>query len=46
MPNSNGTQTIDVDPKQTETVADHEAPGSQSKEKPGKRLTTRRKKIL
>ena len=46
MPNSNGTQTIDADPKQAVTVVDSEAPGSQSKEEPGKRSTTRRKRVL
>jgi membrane fusion protein (multidrug efflux system) len=46
MPNGNGTQTIDADLKQTESVVDEKPAGSQSKETPGKRSTTRRKKIL
>jgi membrane fusion protein (multidrug efflux system) len=46
MPNGNGTQTIDADLKQAESVVDEKPAGSQSKETPGKRSTTRRKKIL
>jgi len=46
MPNTNSTQAIDADPKQPVTVVDSEAPGSQSKEEPGKRSTTRRKRVL
>jgi len=46
MPNSNGTQTIDADPKQPVTVVESEAPGSQSKQEPGKHSRTRRKRLL
>ena len=46
MPNSNGAQTIDADPKQTVTVVDSEESGSQSQEKPGKQSITRGKRIL
>jgi membrane fusion protein, multidrug efflux system len=46
MPNDNGSQPIDIAEKQTVAVMDYEAPGSQSKEEPGKRSTTRSKKVL
>jgi membrane fusion protein, multidrug efflux system len=46
MPNSNGVQTIEADEKQPVAVVDHEAPGSQSKEEPGKHSTTRGKTFL
>ena len=46
MPNSNGAQTIDADPKQTVTVVDSEESGAQSQEKPGKQSITRGKRIL
>jgi membrane fusion protein, multidrug efflux system len=48
MSNNNDTQTIAADEMQTVTVAleDHEAPGSQSKQKPGQEPTTRRKGVL
>src|SRR5579862_6457845 len=43
MPNTNGTQAIDADPKQAVTVVDSEAPSSQSKQEPGKDSRTRGK---
>ena len=48
MSNNDDTQTIAADEMQTVTVAleDHEAPGSQSKQKPGKEPTTRRKGVI
>jgi membrane fusion protein, multidrug efflux system len=46
MPNNNGAQTIDADPKQTATVVDSEEPSSQSKERPGQHSITRRKRVL
>ena len=48
MSNNNDTQTIAADEMQTVTVAleDHEAPGSPSKQKPGKEPTTRRKGVI
>ena len=46
MPNSNGTQAIEADEKQTVAVVDHEAPGSQSKEEPDKHSTPYRKTVL
>lgn len=45
MPDNNGTQII-ADEKQTAPVVDHEAPGSQSKERPDKHSTTHRKRVL
>ena len=46
MPNKNGTETIDVDEKQTVALVDQETPSSPSKEKPGKQLTPHRKTAL
>ena len=46
MSNENGTQTIETDDKQTVTVAEHEAPGSPSKESRSKHSTPHRKRIL
>ena len=44
--NNDGAQSIDADQEQTVAVVDHEVPGSQSKDKPGKASKTSRKKIL
>jgi membrane fusion protein (multidrug efflux system) len=46
MPNENGTRTIDADEKQTASIADHETPGSPSKESRSKHSTPHRKRIL
>jgi membrane fusion protein (multidrug efflux system) len=46
MPNENGTQTIDVDEKQTVVLVDHETPGSPSKETADKYSKPYRKTAL
>ena len=46
MPANNGAQSIDADERQTVAVADHDAPGSTSKETPGAYATPPFKKIF
>jgi len=46
MGSVNGTQVVNADETKTATVAGQDAPGSQSKDNPGKASKTRRKKIL
>jgi membrane fusion protein (multidrug efflux system) len=46
MPNKNGTQTIDVDEKQTAALVDHETPGSPSDQTPDKHSKPYRKTVL
>jgi membrane fusion protein, multidrug efflux system len=46
MPDNHGTQTITADERQTGNIVDPEAPVSQSKQKPGKQPTSRRRRVL